>query len=121
LRKDYWGEGGVNWQECAEIGDRMRKEKELTTGWVKEKGEFQEEKGEMDGLRKTRAGGFEELERRDRERDKEEKWERIRNLRYCKWYQWVKEEEIPRYLGKGWGENKGRRGRIARFGGWGMR
>jgi len=34
------------------------------------------------------------LERRDRERDKEEKWERIRSTRYCKWYQWVKEERI---------------------------
>jgi len=97
-----------------EIKDKMRQEKELT-GWMKEKGEFWEERGVkwMEWERTGRVGGYEELERRDREKDKEERWEKIRNTRYCKWYQWVKEEGIPGYLGKGWGESRWRR--IARF------
>jgi len=57
-----------------EIGDRMRKEKELTD-WMKEKGEFWEERGVkwIEWERLGRAGGYEELERRDRKRDKEER------------------------------------------------
>jgi len=45
LRRDYWGEKGSELiRIClAEIGDRKRKEKELT-GWVKERGKFWEER-----------------------------------------------------------------------------
>lgn len=49
----------------------------------------------------------------DKERQRKERWEKIRISGYNKWYGRIKEEGIPRYLKKGWGENRWRR--IARY------
>jgi len=53
------------------------------------------------------------VERREKVRQKEERWERIRNSRYNRWYASIKGEGIPGYLKQGWGESRWRR--IARF------
>jgi len=52
-------------------------------------------------------------EKKDWELQREENWMKIRERRFSKWYVWIKKEEIPRYLDKGWGENRWRR--VARF------
>jgi len=56
---------------------------------------------------------FYKLEERDRERQREERWDKIVASKYNKWYREVIEQGIPGYLKKGWGENRWRR--IARF------
>lgn len=62
--------------------------------------------------------GIEELKRRDRERERKERWEAIRSSRYSKWYGRVKGEGIPGYLRKGWGKVDGKGWQDS---GWGMR
>ncbi|KAL6257812.1 hypothetical protein P5V15_011402 [Pogonomyrmex californicus] len=42
-----------------------------------------------------------------------ERWERIENAKYNRWYRYVKGERIPAFLKKGWRENRWRR--VARF------
>lgn len=44
---------------------------------------------------------------------KEERWEKIRESRYNRWYGEWKGEGIPEYLKRGWGESRWRR--IVRF------
>ncbi|KYN15951.1 hypothetical protein ALC57_11811, partial [Trachymyrmex cornetzi] len=56
---------------------------------------------------------FEELQEKDKEKQKQERWEKIRVARYNRWYGWVKGEGIPAYLEKGWGERRWRR--VVRF------
>lgn len=46
------------------------------------------------------------IEERDKERQREERWKRIRESRYNKWYKEMKEMRIPKYLKKGWGEEE---------------
>lgn len=38
------------------------------------------------------------------ERQKRERWEKIRQSRYNKWYERIKEEGAPGYSKKGWKE-----------------
>lgn len=45
-----------------------------------------------------------ELMKRDKEEQRKERWERIRNSKFNKWYKEVKGEGIPKYLKKGWGK-----------------
>jgi len=63
--------------------------------------------------RMERRISFEELERKDWGLQREENWRRIREGRFSKWYGWIREEGIPKYLEKGWGESRWRR--VARF------
>lgn len=51
--------------------------------------------------------------REEKELQRRERWERINESKYNRWYREVKEKEIPGYLKKGWGENRWRR--AARF------
>lgn len=44
------------------------------------------------------------IEERDKERQREERWKRIRESIFNKWYKEVKEMGIPEYLKKGWGK-----------------
>jgi len=67
---------------------------------------------EMEEKRGKREEEYEGWEQRDREMQKEERWERIRDSRYNRWYGEVK-EGIPAYLEKGWGESRWRR--VIRF------
>lgn len=62
--------------------------------------------------------GTEELKRRGREREREERCEGIRSSRYSKWYGRVNGERIPEYLRKGWGKVDGKRWQDSN---WGMR
>ena len=56
---------------------------------------------------------YEEIEKRDREEEVIERWGKIEESRYNKWYGVVKKEGLPKYLEKGWGERKWTK--VARF------
>ncbi|KMQ86940.1 hypothetical protein RF55_13934, partial [Lasius niger] len=78
---------------------------------------FFEDKGiKIEEAERRRGEGeiwFGELVARDREEQRKERWKKIGESKYNKWYKEIKEEGIPGYLKKGWGEN--RWGRVARF------
>jgi len=99
-----------------EIRERMERGKELG-GWEEERREFWGEQREAgsneEGQGTDWRGRFEEIERSSREKEKEGRWEKIRNSRYNRWYQWVRGEGVPRYLCSGWGESRWRR--VIRF------
>jgi len=56
------------------------------------------EEGEEWGEGINRIG---ELKKGERERQEKERWERIGELKYNRWYKWVKKTGIPEYLKKG--------------------
>ncbi|KYN22000.1 hypothetical protein ALC57_05612 [Trachymyrmex cornetzi] len=93
---------------------RVKAEKgEKLEGWEKERMQCFEDvgswqRGELEG-----GVNFEDLLERDRVMQKEERWEKIRESRFNRWYGWVKGEGVSAYLGKGWGEGRWRR--VARF------
>ena len=56
---------------------------------------------------------YEEIEKRDREQQVIERWGKIEESKYSKWYKVVKKKGLPKYLEKGWGQRRWTR--IARF------
>ncbi|KYN11576.1 hypothetical protein ALC57_16268, partial [Trachymyrmex cornetzi] len=89
------------WEEA--MGNLRKREK--LEGWKRER-----------AILCGKRGGevnFEEIQERDREMQRVERWEKIRDSRYNRWYRWVKGERLPKYLSKGWGEGRWRR--VARF------
>lgn len=67
----------------------------------------------MEERRENEDVGFGEVIEKDREMQRLERWQRIRDSKYSKWYKEIKEEGIPEYLRKGWGESRWRR--VMRF------
>ncbi|KYN20536.1 hypothetical protein ALC57_07111 [Trachymyrmex cornetzi] len=101
------------WEEA--MGNLGKGEK--LEGWEREREQYFVERGvEVDrGVRGDGEGevNFEEIQERDREMQRMERWEKIRDSRYNMWYGWIKGEGLPKYLNKGWGEERWRR--VARF------
>ena len=73
-------------------------------GWTVVEVERGREKGEIRG---------EEIVERERKLQEEERWRRIGETKYNKWYGRVKGPGVPGYLKKGWGESRWQR--VARF------
>ena len=68
------------------------------------------------GDRKSEGRGElrgEELVSRERRMQEEERWKRIRESEYNRWYRVVKGKGVPGYLRKGWGESRWQR--VAKF------
>lgn len=111
------GKGGGLARKCFEEMKRKIREGRELTRWEEERRKFFEDRGkevkEMEEKRERGEEVYEGWEQRDRETQREERCERIRDLRYNKWYGEVKEEGIPAYLKKGWEESKWRR--VIRF------
>jgi len=81
-------------QACLKkIRNKAVKGKELS-GWEREGSQFFKNRGMKvrEGERKRERGEieFEEIDNRNKERQREEKWERISKARFNKWYGWVK-------------------------------
>lgn len=55
----------------------------------------------MERKLREREISFGEVEAREKVMQREERWERIRNSTYNRWYGLMKEEGIPGYLRKG--------------------
>ncbi|KYN14584.1 hypothetical protein ALC57_13196 [Trachymyrmex cornetzi] len=83
------------WEESR---GKMRGEGENLEGWMRERGQFFEDRGV-----ELERWVWEELGERSRELQRMERWEKIRVTKYNMWYGWVKGEEVPEYLKKGWG------------------
>nr|XP_034195024.1 golgin subfamily A member 6-like protein 6 [Osmia lignaria] len=85
--------------------------------WEEERRKFFEERGlKLEKLEEKRSSGemgYEELEERDKQMQEEERWEKITESRYNRWYKTIIEPGIPRYLEKGWKEERWRR--VAKF------
>lgn len=56
------------------------------------------ERGEREGKR-----WFGELEGKNREIQRKERWEKIEDSRYSRWYGKIKGKGTPKYLKKDWG------------------
>ncbi|EZA50331.1 hypothetical protein X777_11275 [Ooceraea biroi] len=96
------------WVELKERARKGREGKE----WEGERRKHFDERGvdmeELERKRKQGGVGYEELEKEEKKRKREERWERIIGSKYNRWYKVVKGEGLPEYLKKGWK-------RIARF------
>lgn len=68
---------------------------------------------EIERKREQEETWVEEIESREKDRHRRERWEEMKGSKYNRWYKEVKGEGIPRYLKKGWRESKWRR--VARF------
>lgn len=56
---------------------------------------------------------YEEIEKRKRKEQIKKRWDKIRESKYNRYYKVIKTEELPKYLEKGWREERWRR--IARW------
>jgi len=86
------GRGSILAQRCwQEMRDRMLRGRELSE-WEKEREQFFRERGvewrEWEGKRVREEARFQELEEKDKELQKEERWEKIRKARYNKCTGW---------------------------------
>jgi hypothetical protein len=105
------GKGGEMARRCwEEMRGRWRRGK-IIGKWEKEREEFRSERGI--GEEEEDRIEYSEIEVREKERQAEERWRKIRDSRSNKWYKEIKREGIPIYLKKGWSEERWRR--IIRF------
>lgn len=109
------GEGGggelarLCWEE---LRDRAQEGKVMGK-WEEERRGFYEEKNwkieEIERLREEGALRGEEVIARERRWQEDERWEKIRNSRFNRWYGRVKGREVPKYLMSNWGEERWQR------------
>ncbi|XP_011862008.1 PREDICTED: uncharacterized protein LOC105558746 [Vollenhovia emeryi] len=114
------GKGSEIARRCLEeIKRRAEGGKELSR-WERGRIEFFERRGwEIKEVRRRREKGetmVEELIKAGRDLGKQERWEKIRNSKYNEWYKYIKTEQIPIYLKKGWGDSRWRRIARSRLG-----
>lgn len=91
----------------------MRKSKgeEIGGAWQEERNNLMEEIGiqeericiEINGRGKERDEVWEKIEREKKEIERKERWEKIVESRYNKWYEWKKGEGLSTCLKKVWG------------------
>jgi len=104
-------------RECRlEMRERNRRG-EVRSAWEIERKEFFEERNmrieEVEDRMGEESEWFNDLMKKDKEKQEEERWEKIRESRYNRWYKEVKEKGIPEYLRKEWEESRWRR--VARY------
>ncbi|CAK9801077.1 Retrovirus-related Pol polyprotein from type-1 retrotransposable element R2 (Fragment) [Anthophora plagiata] len=109
-RKLSEGRGGYLARKCwREMRERARKNRALE-GWEEERRKYYERKGwSLERVEEMREeGGLrgEELVRREKRIQEEERWKRIRESKYNKWYKMVKGVGVPGYLKKVWEEKR---------------
>lgn len=111
-RKLEEGRGGELARACwKEMRSRAREGKVMGE-WEEERRKFMGERGwkieEVERIREVGMLRGEELYEREKRRQREERWEKIRTSRFNNWYGRVKGEDIPGYLKKNWGERDGK-------------
>ncbi|XP_053989994.1 uncharacterized protein LOC128882420 [Hylaeus volcanicus] len=107
-RKLSEGKGGELARKCwMEIRGRAVRGRVLGE-WEEERREFWERKGwsigEVEEWRDEGRLRGEEIVRREKEVQREERWRKIMESRYNTWYKMIKGEQVPRYLKKNWEE-----------------
>ncbi|XP_046141609.1 protein MNN4-like [Osmia bicornis bicornis] len=116
-RRMLEGRGGELARKCLEeIIFREQRERPKSK-WEEERKKFFEERGieqtKLEEKRRRREMGFEEIEEADIRMQEKERWDKILEARYNKWYKEIKEKGMPKYLEKGWKEERWKR--VARF------
>lgn len=111
------GRGGELARRCwDEVKGRARKGR-VMGGWEKERREFYEGRGwKVEEVEDMREGGClrgEFLVEKEKSLQREERWKRIRETEYNKWYEKVKGMGVPGYLKRGWEEDRWQR--VARY------
>lgn len=95
---------------CWEETRKRSREGKVSSVWEEERRKFFENRDwdikEGERRRTEREMWFEKLLRREKEIQREERSQKIREVRYCRWYVAIKIESIPEYLRKGWSENR---------------
>jgi len=85
--------------------------------WEEKKRNFYEEKNwdikEIERMREEGELRGEEVVDREKKWQEVERWEKIKNSRYNRWYGRVKGKGVPEYLKRGWKEERWQR--VARF------
>lgn len=109
-RKLEEGGKGELARECwKELKGRARRGMALK-GWKEERKDFIEKRNwelaEVERLREEVGMRGEELGEKERRRQREERWKRIRESRFNRWFEMVKGEDMPENLKKGWRENR---------------
>ncbi|XP_043276027.1 uncharacterized protein [Venturia canescens] len=111
------GKGGELARRCRGEMKRRAGRRQEAGGWESERKEFYLRMGwDLEEVeRRWQSGDMkrENIVREERVRQEEGRWERIIKSRSNRDYKFVKERGIPRYLKKGWKEE--RWGRVARF------
>lgn len=104
------GKGSKLARLCWEEVRRRGRERETGSGWEEERRKFFEDRGgdvrEVEERRKEGDRWFEEMMRRDKESQREDRKQRIKESRYNRWYKEIRVEGVPEYLRKGWGESR---------------
>jgi len=104
------GRGSELGRECRGEMKKRFKESKTSGEWENSRRRFWEDRGmsleEAEESGTEEAERFEDLLRKDKEVQRSERWERIREGKYCKWYKEVKGGGIPVYLKMGWGEGR---------------
>jgi len=101
------GRGGLLARKCwEEMRDRWRRGK-IIGRWEQERKEFYRERRVEEG--EEERIGYDELERRERQKQRIDRKERIEASKYNRWYKVIKKEGVPEYLKKGWTEKRWRR------------
>lgn len=116
-RKLEEGRGGELARRCrAEMKRRARVGRD-NEGWEEERRKFYEGKGwkAEEVERKWEEGEMrgEEMVRKEKKRQEEERWKKVVEARGNREYKFVKGRGVPGYLKKGWGERRWQR--MARF------
>ncbi|XP_036145342.1 uncharacterized protein LOC118646472 [Monomorium pharaonis] len=115
------GGGGELARRCWMEIKKKAREGKAKSGWEVERINFYKERGwEMEEVERLREKGKlrgEELVRREREKQRKERWEGIRDSKYNGWYWRVKGEGIPEYLKRNWEEKRWQRMARYRLGG----
>lgn len=111
------GKGSELARRCwEEMKERYRKGK-TKSRWEEERKDFFGSRKmrleEIERRREEEETWIEEIENREKDRQRRERWEKIKESKYNRWYKEVKGERIPGYLKKDWGESRWRR--VARF------
>ena len=116
-RKLEEGEGGELARLCWEEMKGRFERRKVLEGWKKEGEQFFEERGwtveEVERGRERGEVRGEEIVVRERKMQEEERWKRIGESKYNKWYWRIKGPGVPGYLKKGWGESRWQR--VAKF------
>lgn len=76
--------------------EKKRREYYKVKGWDIEEVEEMGRKG-IEG---------EKIVRKEKRRQEKERWERIGESRFNRWYSWVKGKKVPHYLRKRWNEKR---------------
>lgn len=96
-----------------ERSERQSKRGKAVGEWEKERKEYYKRKSwDIEKIEEIKEGGVlkgEDIVRRKSRRQGEERWKRIGESRFNRWYSWIKGKSVSNYLRRGWNEERWQR------------